>query len=437
MKQWTLALILTASAGCTAIVNDAIRDPADGGMTSADCTGASDGDPCGEGQVCIDEVCSASECGDDATDDRTEDCDDGNDVEGDGCEPDCTFTCETDEDCDDGLDCTGTETCSDESTCVEGTPLASGETCTQTDGSDGVCRGTDCVAAGCGNTLMDSGEECDDGNVVDGDGCDSDCTFTCTIDADCDDASVCTGVESCDLTSHTCVPGEAMTCDDGSPCTSNDCDPVMGCVFPLIDADGDGHASNTLGACGDDCNDMRDDVSPSAVELCGDALDSDCNGDVNPASTPFWYLDCDNDGYAVSTTPSQQSCTEPAPATGCAGGWTTRVPSSSTTRDCNDNNANVHPGQTTYFSTAISGVSTAVDYDYNCDSTETKRYTLTRVSTTASCREFLFGCSGESGWTGPSTEAPACGVSASASLCIVSRGVCTRVNYSSYAQSCR
>ena len=30
----------------------------------------------------------------------------------------------------------------------------------------------------CGNGTLDTGEECDDGNVVDGDGCNSDCRTT-------------------------------------------------------------------------------------------------------------------------------------------------------------------------------------------------------------------------------------------------------------------
>jgi cysteine-rich repeat protein len=31
----------------------------------------------------------------------------------------------------------------------------------------------------CGNGSVEGGEDCDDGNDVDGDGCDSDCTWSC------------------------------------------------------------------------------------------------------------------------------------------------------------------------------------------------------------------------------------------------------------------
>jgi cysteine-rich repeat protein len=40
---------------------------------------------------------------------------------------------------------------------------------------DGVCSGGVCLPAGCGNTVVEPGELCDDGNLVSGDGCSADC----------------------------------------------------------------------------------------------------------------------------------------------------------------------------------------------------------------------------------------------------------------------
>jgi cysteine-rich repeat protein len=76
-------------------------------------------------------------------------CDDGNGVDGDGCEHDCTPSCgngkvDPGEECDDG---NGDET-------------------------DG-CR--HCLLPFCGDGVVDPGEECDDGNDADGDGCDASC----------------------------------------------------------------------------------------------------------------------------------------------------------------------------------------------------------------------------------------------------------------------
>lgn len=444
------------TSGCSVIVDDAIRDrDAGGGRDAGDvnefdgggmdgsvaiisCVGMEDGTMCGGGRVCIEEACEISECGDGVVDPALgEECDDENDVPGDGCENDCDLTCEDASDCDDGRPCNGEETCGDDHVCVEGTPLPRGESCEQPSGAEGVCRDADCVPAACGNMVEDDGEECDDGNTTDGDGCNSDCTYSCENDADCDDGSVCTGTETCNVETHVCVAGTLLECDDGSPCTSNQCDDVMGCVYPLIDMDGDGYASQELGACGTDCNDNRDDIHPGAVELCGDALDSDCDGNINPPSIPFWYLDCDDDGYAPLGAVSQQSCSEPAPSA-CGGGWTTRVPVSGdrTTYDCRDTNALVRPNQTTFQTAVIPGASTSIDYDYNCDLVEERRWTLTGVSTTAACTGILRACNGLSGWTG--TTAPACGGAASFSSCDYNvRTGCTRTRYASRTQSCR
>jgi hypothetical protein len=51
----------------------------------------------------------------------------------------------------------------------------------------------------------------------------------CTTNADCDDHNVCNGTESCQA--GVCVPGTPITCNDGSPCTTDTCDPVAGCTF--------------------------------------------------------------------------------------------------------------------------------------------------------------------------------------------------------------
>ncbi len=55
----------------------------------------------------------------------------------------------------------------------------------------------------CGDTILDPGEQCDDGNLVDGDGCDSNCTLTAcgngvvTAGEVCDDGNVVDG-DGCD-----------------------------------------------------------------------------------------------------------------------------------------------------------------------------------------------------------------------------------------------
>ena len=52
-----------------------------------------------------------------------------------------------------------------------------------------------------------------------------------------------------------------------------------GVIMTLDDADGDGYS--TL----DDCNDADDTVFPGAQEIAGDGVDSDCDGEDDPASS--------------------------------------------------------------------------------------------------------------------------------------------------------
>ena len=75
----------------------------------------------------------------------------------------------------------------------------------------------------------------------------------CAVDADCDDGDMCTGVETCDASSGTCVAGTAVDCTDGDPCTDDGCDPATGaCVHPAA-IDGtpceDGDACTVGDAC--------------------------------------------------------------------------------------------------------------------------------------------------------------------------------------------
>lgn len=80
----------------------------------------------------------------------------------------------------------------------------------------------------CGNGVTDPGELCDDGNLVDGDGCSATCIDEGCIAATpgypaaslCDDGVGCT-VDSCDTEAHVCV--NVIDCDDGIACTADSC----------------------------------------------------------------------------------------------------------------------------------------------------------------------------------------------------------------------
>jgi cysteine-rich repeat protein len=98
------------------------------------------------------------ECGNNIKE-GTEECDDGNQVEGDGCEPGCVVT----------------------GVCGNG-KVEAGENCDDNNTEDGDECSADCQTVTtpvvCGNGTTEGEEQCDDGNDVDGDGCQNDCTIT-------------------------------------------------------------------------------------------------------------------------------------------------------------------------------------------------------------------------------------------------------------------
>ena len=79
-----------------------------------------------------------------------------------------------------------------------------------------------CVGPPCGDGKLDPGEDCDDGNTVDGDCCSANCTAEPDGGA-CDDGEACT-TDHC--ASGACVGmpvRDGTACDDGSQCTVDAC----------------------------------------------------------------------------------------------------------------------------------------------------------------------------------------------------------------------
>lgn len=119
--------------------------------------------------------------------------------------------------------------------------------------------GNSCIADSCGNGIMSVNKACEDGNTIDGDGCDSNCTPT-----GCGNG-IKTGEEAC---------------DDGNPDNNDDC--LIGCVLARC---GDGYAqgeeqcddnntdtetcpyNETCMICDKDCHSV-----PGVVPSCGDGI---------------------------------------------------------------------------------------------------------------------------------------------------------------------
>ena len=108
-------------------------------------------------------------------------------------------------------------------------PCDDGDPCT----TEGVCNGSICETAPLPNDI------CDDNNPCTQDVCEANngCVYVPQPNTPCDaDGSVCTTNDSCNQ-QGVCVPGAAISCDDGIACTPDTCEPTTGCTALLDSAD--------------------------------------------------------------------------------------------------------------------------------------------------------------------------------------------------------
>ncbi len=155
--------------------------------------------------------------------------------------------------------------------------------------------------------------------------------------------------EDCDDENEDIAPDVVETPYDG---IDNDCDPAT----PDDDLDGDGFPAAL------DCGDGNALVNPDAEEIYYDGIDNDCDplltvdddqdrdqvpvdedcDDLDPLvrEAGMWFVDCDADGLAPAGASSTESCSLPAPDTGCPSGtWTLADPVQSA--DCDDQDPTV------------------------------------------------------------------------------------------------
>jgi len=253
-----------------------------------------------------------------------EECDDGNNIEDDGCDSNCIFNCKSDTDCAGEKDvCSGSGLKCDTGTnkCVAGTDKAANDTkC----GDNSWCYEGKCYALECNNGIKQGNEECDDGNDDDADGCTKKCTYTCGSSVGAKIAlNLCDYASKCDEKTHTWIKGSPMA--DNTSCNRGAGYCLNGvCVYSIC-GDGvkqpneacDSGPSNgkegcsktcTIGTCGNnqiETGEECDDGNTTNVDGC----DFRCKAEVTMRATslkvstedapaPCFYAKTPNKGNA-------------------------------------------------------------------------------------------------------------------------------------------
>ena len=169
--------------------------------------------------------------------------------------------CATDGSCDDGVACT-TDVCDVKTgqcahalipncaNAVCGNNVLEGnEQCDDGNVINGDGCDNNCTPPSCGNGIVTAGEQCDDGNLINGDGCSAVCQIQCVTDAACTDGDPCT-------TGDVCVGGACrgtpLVCNDNNPCTNDSCSMNGQCVYLPVE-DGKLCSDGNLCTTGDVC----------------------------------------------------------------------------------------------------------------------------------------------------------------------------------------
>jgi len=129
----------------------------------------------------------------------------------------------------------------------------------------------------CGDGDVDAGEQCDDGNIVNGDCCSSSCQYESAGSPCADDGNGCTN-DQCNGSGVCAHPNNTAPCSDGLFCNGTDtcsggsCSAHGGdpCAANVGDADAD---------CSESCNETTDDCT--ATDPNGSSCEDNvfCNGD--------------------------------------------------------------------------------------------------------------------------------------------------------------
>jgi len=227
---------------------------------------------------------------------------------------------------------------------------------------DSICENepSECRRVTCGDSIRDEGEACDGGGDT------SMCNANCTLASCGDDIVNMARAEQCDdgnaMSGDGCSPAcltEPASCGNGT-CDltgAETCDNCMADCMALPrcngcpDDDDDGYFATYCG--GNDCDDANPAVHPDATEILCNRINEDCDGttsDTRDADMDGFncLLDCDDTSALASPANPREICGDGIdndcnPATTEDGD--ADGDGFNCAIDCNDNNAMVFPGR--------------------------------------------------------------------------------------------
>jgi cysteine-rich repeat protein len=334
MKTFALTLGFAIAACSVTPANYKLPDP--DGKPAEGCTSASCDDPSCAGSPACPAVCGNGKT------EGSEECDDGNQRDGDSCEADCTMPhcgnhiIDPGEGCDDGpsngsvtSSCTaacrpvtcnngvmeGTEQCDDGNNSNTDACLTTCATAMCGDGfvhedveqcDDGISNSdtsaclSSCKTARCGDSFIHAGvEQCDDGDASNGNT--KACLASCQI-ARCGDGFIRAGVEQCDDGSNN---GNSNACL--SSCVAATCGD--GFIRAGVEQCDDGTNNGNTRACTASCKIARcgDGLVEAAVEDCDEGDGN--NGTPGGTCDATCHRVCTNNLVPAMTSPSTPSGT--------------------------------------------------------------------------------------------------------------------------------
>ena len=325
MRNWNLRLIVPAFAfaacclvfGTTGAARATVQcDPSIAGPGPWKCKGTGPNGVCQQG----------------------EQCDDGNTIEGDGCDSNCTKS-----GCGNGITVGPQEECDAGSPAIDGSKPGNDDKSGTATPPGSKCD-THCLLKNCGNHRIEGGELCDDGNSFNNDGCDTDPSAIPAVgiclgsgcgngivnmaemmadpNGGCDDGNTVSG-DGCSSTCKVEFCGDGVsnnapneTCDDGNTVSGDGCNSTCQAEFC-----GDHITQAGLGEECDDANTVptsNDGCSSTCkIERCGDGIKqtNEVCDDGNTLSNDNCRGDCQKDQSAScgdGTSDGNEQCDDGA-----------------------------------------------------------------------------------------------------------------------------